>query len=65
MGFLDYGSDFAAGESQNTGNPVLWICTENRNGMICDDIYDCTGIPILIRYGHVFLSGRKLPFLTV
>ena len=43
MGFLDYRPDFAAGKSQNTGNPVLWICTENGNGIIWDTIYDGTG----------------------
>ena len=50
MGFLDYRPDFAAGVSQNTGKPVLWICTGNRNGIICDTIYDGTVFPILIRY---------------
>ena len=59
MGFLDHRPDLAAGESQNTGNPVLSICTENRNGMICDTIYDGTGFPILIRYrvfAYLYLS---------
>ena len=62
MGFLDYRPDLAAGESQNTGNPVLWICTENRNGIICDTIYDGTGFPILIRYrvfAYLYLSKLR------
>ena len=50
--FLGYGPDFAAGVSQNKGNHVLWICTENRNGILLE-------VPILFRHGvfaYVYIS---------